>query len=316
MTQEADNHIAEALQVLNALGLPRAQQNERSALSLLALLNLTPTKQWKQSESPMMGITPIMDWMSQHYGKSYKPNTRETIRDETIHPFVNACIAQRNPDKPERSTNSRNTVYQISPEILEVLKTFGSSKWKTKLKKFLTDQPTLAERYAKPRKLKQIPVRLKSGQEISLSPGKHSELIKSIIYDFGSCFVPNGQLIYVGDTGKKWGHFEKKLLTELGVTVDIHGRMPDVILFYPKRQWLILVEAVTSNGPVDGKRHEELARLFSCAKVGLVYVTAFPDRDIMRRHLGEIAWETEVWVADAPTHLIHFNGSRFLGPYS
>jgi hypothetical protein len=35
----------------------------------------------------------------------------------------------------------------------------------------------------------------------------------------------------------------------------------------------------------------------------------------MSRYLGEIAWETEVWVADAPSHLIHFNGERFLGPY-
>lgn len=316
MTQGVDNHIAEALQVLNALGLPRAQQNERSALSLLALLNLTPNKQWKQSESPMIGITPIMDWMSQHYGKNYKPNTRETVRRQTMHQFVDAGIALYNPDKPERPVNSPHAVYQISPEVLTVLKAFGSSRWEAKLKKFLASRSTLSERYAKPRQLKQIPVRLKSGLEISLSPGKHSELIKNIIEDFGSRFIPAGQLVYAGDTGEKWGYFDEKLLAELGVTVDAHGKMPDAILFCSKRKWLILVEAVTSHGPVDGKRHEELARLFSCAKVGLVYVTAFPDRGIMGRYLNEIAWETEVWVADAPTHLIHFNGSRFLGPYN
>ena len=264
----------------------------------------------------MIGITPIMDWMSLHYGKSYKPNTRETVRRQTMHQFVDAGIARYNPDKPERPVNSPHAVYQISPEALDALKTFGSPKWETQLEKFLANRATLAERYAMPRQLEQVPIRLKSGQEISLSPGKHSELIKSIINDFGSRFVPDGQLVYAGDTGEKWGYFDEKLLAELGVIVDAHGKMPDAILFCPKRKWLILVEAVTSHGPVDGKRHEELARLFSRSKVGLVYVTAFPDRGIMGRYLGEIAWETEVWVADAPTHLIHFNGSRFLGPYN
>ncbi len=91
--------------------------------------------------------------------------------------------------------------------------------------------------------------------------------------------------------------------------------MPDVVLYYADRNWLVLVEAVTSHGPVDGKRHTELAKLFMGAKAGLVYVTAFPNRTTMSRYLGEIAWETEVWVADAPSHLIHFDGERFLGPY-
>ena len=153
-------------------------------------------------------------------------------------------------------------------------------------------------------------------KEIILSPGKHSELIKAIVEDFAARFVPGGVLIYVGDTGKKWGDFDAMLLSELGVSVDAHGKMPDVVLYYPERNWLLLVESVTSHGPMDGKRHAELARLFANTTAGLVYVTAFPNRAIMRGYLGAIAWETEVWVADAPSHLIHFNGERFLGPHS
>lgn len=127
--------------------------------------------------------------------------------------------------------------------------------------------------------------------------------------------MPGGALIYAGDTGEKWGYFDKELLAKLGVEVDDHGKMPDVVLYCPKRGWLLLVESVTSHGPVDGKRHDELAQLFAGSKAGLVYVTAFPSRAVMTRYLGEIAWETEVWVADAPSHLIHFNGARFLGPH-
>ena len=123
-------------------------------------------------------------------------------------------------------------------------------------------------------------------------------------------------MIYAGDTEKKWGYFDKELLKELNVDVGSHGKMPDVVLHYTEKNWLLLVESVTSHGPVDGKRYEELSKLFSESTAGLVYVTAFPNRALMGRYLSEIAWETEVWVADAPSHLIHFNGVRFLGPYS
>ena len=127
--------------------------------------------------------------------------------------------------------------------------------------------------------------------------------------------MPGGVLVYAGDTGEKWGYFDKELLGKIGAAVDGHGKMPDVVLYYPEREWLLLVESVTSHGPVDGKRHDELERLFAKSKAGLVDVTAFPSRAVMSRYLGEIAWETEVWCADAPSHLIHFNGARFLGPY-
>jgi BsuBI/PstI restriction endonuclease domain len=149
-----------------------------------------------------------------------------------------------------------------------------------------------------------------------LCPGEHSELIRDIIEEFAPRFAPNGVLIYAGDTGDKMGYFDHNSLAMLGVTVDNHGKMPDVVIHYTERNWLLLVESVTSHGPVDAKRHEELVQLFSRSSAGLVYVTAFPTRATMARYLAEIAWETEVWVADAPTHLIHFNGVRFLGPYA
>lgn len=316
MSEGMAKHVVEALKILKALELPRAQQNERSALSLLALINLPPKKKWCKADSHLIGITPIMDWMAEHYDKKYKPNTRETVRRQTMHQFVAAGIALYNPDKPDRPVNSPEAVYQISPEALALLKTFGTKSWSPQLSQFLSQKATLSTKYAMPRKLKEVPIRTSDGKTISLSPGKHSELIKEILESFGSRFVPAGTLVYAGDTGEKWGYFDRKLLAKLGVTVNSHGKMPDAVLYCKKRKWLILVEAVTSHGPVDGKRHAELATLFEASNVGLVYVTAFPNRSIMSRYLSEIAWETEVWVADAPTHLIHFNGSRFLGPYN
>ena len=307
--------IEEALQIIIALGLPRQQQNERSALSLLALLNMISEKSWAQAENPLIGITPIMNWAREHYAKKYAPNTRETFRRQTMHQFLAAGIVLYNPDKPKRPVNSPAAVYQIEPATLAVIKLFGKRNWKGQLEKYLAERETLNERYAKHREQQLVSVQIAPNKAIKLSPGEHSELIKAIIQSFGPRFVPGGTLVYVGDTGKKWGYFDRRLLKKLQVIVDSHGKMPDVVLYCPKNKWLFLVESVTSHGPVDGKRHEELAELFAKASVGLIYVTAFPSRSIMARYLGDIAWETEVWIAEAPDHMIHFNGERFLGPY-
>lgn len=316
MTKRNSKHIDEAHQILISLGLPRAQHNQRSALCLLALLNLLPGKKWSQAESPLVGITPIMDWSRKHYGKDYAPNTRETFRRQTMHQFVDAGIALYNPDKPDRAVNSPKAVYQIAPAVLSLLQSFGTQAWRDKLTSYLALSQTLAQKYAMERVQSRIPMQIAPGKEIALSPGEHSELIRAIVEDFGPRFAPSSVLVYAGDTGDKWAYFDAVLLAELGVDVDFHGKMPDVVLHFVEKNWLILVESVTSHGPVDGKRHSELAKLFAGSTAGLVYVTAFPNRSIMGHYLGEIAWETEVWVADAPSHLIHFNGVRFLGPYN
>jgi hypothetical protein len=312
---DKNDYIEAAHQIIIALGLPRAQQNERSALSLLALLNLTPGKAWADAENPLVGITPIMDWAREHYGKEYAPNTRETFRRQTMHQFCDAGIALYNPDKPDRPVNSPKAVYQIEPAALALLRTFGTPAWHDSLTAYLAERETLVARYAKEREQNRIPVEIAPGKEITLSPGEHSELIRAIIEDFAPRFAPGSVLVYAGDTGDKWGYFDAPLLAGLGVDVDSHGKMPDVVLHFTAKNWLLLVESVTSHGPVDGKRHAELATLFAGSTAGLVYVTAFPNRAIMGRYLAEIAWETEVWVADAPSHLINFNGARFLGPH-
>lgn len=315
MNKKNSKHIEEAHQILVSLGLPRAQHNERSALCLLALLNLFPGRKWAQAECPLVGITPIMDWSREHYGKNYAPNTRETFRRQTMHQFVDAGIALYNPDKPDRPVNSPKAVYQIAPAVLMLLRSFRTPQWHDNLATHLSLNQGLAARYAMERNQNRIPVRIAAGREIVLSPGEHSELIRAIIEDFGPRFAPDSVLVYAGDTGDKWSYFDAALMAELGVGVDSHGKMPDVVFHFVKKNWLLLVETVTSHGPVDGKRHNELAKLFAGSTAGLVYVTAFPNRSIMGQYLGEIAWETEVWVADAPSHLIHFNGARFLGPY-
>lgn len=211
--------------------------------------------------------------------------------------------------------NSPKAVYQIEPHLLKVLKLFGRASYSEALKDFLATRKTLVEQYAKVREMERVAVKVKEGYQIALSPGDHSELIRAIVEDFCPRYAPGGELVYVGDTGDKHGFFDRDLLASLGIWLNNHGKLPDVVIYMRDKNWLLLIESVTSHGPVESKRQIELAKLFKPCTAGLVYVSAFPDRKTFLRYLEVIAWESEVWIADAPTHMIHFNGNRFLGPY-
>ena len=310
-----DNKVEQALSIIVHLGLPRAEQNERSALCLLALLNLASDRDWVDAEAPLVGITPIMDWVRQHYGKDYAPNTRETFRRQTIHQFMQAGVVQCNPDAPGRPVNSPHTVYQVTPEAIDLLCSYGTDDWHQNLTDYLFKSRTLASQYSRERARYRVPVRIEGNKEIDLSPGEHSELIRAIIEEFTSRFVPGSTLVYVGDTGNKWLHFDSDRLAALDVQVDSHGKMPDVVLYDAERGWLVVVEAVTSHGPVNNKRYVELTELFAGARAGVIYVTAFRSHAAMARYLGDIALQTQVWIAEVPSHLIHFGGERLLEPH-
>lgn len=311
----AQQKIEQAIEVLKAMDMPKGQQNERSALTLLALADLKADGNWGSISRPLMGITPIMSFALSFYGREYAPNTRETFRRQTMHQFVEAGIALYNPDQPDRPVNSPKACYQISEEAHAAMREFGTERWDESLSLFLENSGSLSAKWAMHREMEMVPLSISEGLSVLLTPGSHSDLIRQIIEEFGPRYAPGSDILYVGDTGQKVGHFREDRLAELGISIDRHGKMPDVVLEFTKKGWLLLIEAVTSHGPVDGKRHAELAKLFSGSSLGLVYVTAFPDRRTMGQYLSEISWETEVWCADAPTHLIHFDGERFLGPY-
>jgi adenine-specific DNA-methyltransferase len=310
----AKQRIDEARGILKDLGMPRGQQNVRSALTLLSLLNLEPETPWSEAQAPMRGITQMMDFFADYYGKRYKPNSRETVRRQTVHQFVAAGLFLLNPDEPTRPINSGKTVYQIEPDALEVLRSYGTSEWDKRLRTYLSSMETLAQRYAQERESVRIPVLLPSGLKIVLSPGGQNILVEQIVHEFCARFTPGATMVYVGDTDTKDAYFDRDLLAKLGVSFDSHGKMPDVVVYHHEKNWLVLIEAVTSHGPVNPKRREELENLFKGSTAGLVFVTSFLTRKAMMRYLEEISWETDVWVADAPSHLIHFDGERFLQP--
>ena len=307
--------IDDAIAIITALGFPRSQQNERSALSLLALVQLHKKGSWQRLQEPRLGVRAILDFCRNDYQKPYAENSRESFRKETLHQFVESGLALQNPDDPSRSPNSPKWCYQISPEAKALLSTYGTPAWAGTLAIYLTKIGSLAEKYKAHRDLALVPCKLPDGSVFKMSAGAHSELIRDILQEFAPRFAPGSRLLYVGDTGNKGVIHDVVSMERLGIHAHERGKMPDAILYREDKGWLYLIESVTSVGPVDGKRHGELVHLFGKATAGLVFVTAFPSRQLMARFLTAIAWETEVWCADNPTHLIHFNGDRFMGPH-
>ena len=271
---------------------------------------------WAQAENPLLGITEIMDYLRDVFGKRYKPNTRETIRRQTVHQFVQMGLVVHNPDDPGRPVNSPYNRYQINENTLKLIRKIGTDAWATDLPNYLSTIEPLQLLLVRERQMTRIPVTLPDGRTKTLSAGGQNNLIKLVLDEFCPRFTPGGFVAYLGDAEQKLADEDRTYLAGLGITVDEHGKMPDVMVHMPDRNWLVVIEAVTSHGPIGLKRHNELKALLADSTAGLVFVTAFETRRVMSQYLTQIAWETEVWVAETPSHLIHFNGERFLGPYA
>jgi adenine-specific DNA-methyltransferase len=306
--------IEQAQEILESLGLPPAQQNEVSALTLLALAQISEDAKWEQAKVKSLRVHDMLIEIKERYGREYAENSRETIRRKVLHQFEQAGIAIRNPDDPERPTNSGLTNYILSDSVLAVIRSYGTSQWKAKIKRFADQQGRLLDVYQKNKEQSKIPLQVADGEIFKLSPGKHNHLEVAIVEEFAPRFAPGAKLIYIGDTAKKTLVFDKNVFEKLGISISEHGKFPDVVLYDSKKKWLFLIEAVTSHGPVSPKRHFELEQIFAKSKVGKVYVTAFLDFATYKKYSNDIAWETEVWIAETPSHMIHFNGDKFLGP--
>lgn len=308
--------ITEAQEILKALGLPAAQQNEMSAMVLLALCSIKEDTPWAKAKRASQRITKeIMAFVNDNYKAEspYTPNTRETFRRQVLHQFVQASVVNYNPDDPTLPVNSPKAHYAITPEALTVVQGYGKAEWKNKVEKFAQETTMLREKYAAERDLHRIPLIIE-GNEYYLSPGAHNEVESAVVEEFAPRFASGGKLLYIGDAEDKDLYVNTAGLEALKLPITEHSKLPDIVISDEKRGWLFLIEVVTSHGPVSAKRVVELEEFTKDCPYGIVYVTAFPNAKEFKKHVDDIAWETEVWLSDTPDHMIHFNGDRFIGP--
>jgi type II restriction enzyme len=282
--------IKEAQIILAALGMPRAQQNRISALTLLALCGLRPHDAWTEAKREARTITKgIMDFVRRTYQVSYAPNTRETFRRQVLHQLVLANVADYNPFTPELPTNSPKAHYAISEGALKAIQKFGGPDWSPAIKKFAQASLPLTEVFERRRKAAGVPIHLPGSKVLELSPGKHNETQRSVVEQFLPRFAPDAKLLYLGDTAKKALLVRAPELRDLRFPADEHDKLPDIVVYDETRNWLFLIEVVTSHGPMSPKRVLELERMLAAAPAGIVYVSAFPTMAEFRKHLRNIA---------------------------
>lgn len=292
--------------LLAKMEVPAKQRNALCAYTLLAMGGINKETEWKDATNEWIRIHDIIKFLKKHYRKAYAENSRETFRKQAIHHFRTAAFIEDN----GKATNSPDYRYRLTDEFLAVIRREGAAEC---VAAFLAVHKSLIATYASKKKLTQIPITV-NGVELALSVGKHNQLQKAIIEDFASRFAQEAECLYVGDTTKKDLIKDVATLTELGFEITLHDKMPDVVLFDRAKNWLYFIEAVTSVGPMDAKRIHELSELTARVSCGKIFITAFPDFKTFKKFSESLAWETEVWIADMPDHMIHLNGDRFMGP--
>ena len=301
--------IDEARQILSELQVPSKQQADLCCYTLLAMANLKETDSWENATNGWIRIHDVISYTKEFYSVSYAENSRETFRKQAMHHFRNAAFIEDNGE----ATNSPNYRYRLTDEMLVLLKAFDTPNWENTKAMFLSAHESLISLYASKRSMLKMPVKI-NGEDFTFSPGKHNELQKAIIEEFAPRFAPNSECLYVGDTIEKDLVKNIDKLKELGFVITLHDKMPDVVLYSEEKDWVYFIESVTSVGPMDPKRIREIEEMTTDVTAGKIYVTAFLDFKTFKQFSEFLAWETEVWIADMPDHMIHLNGDKFLGP--
>lgn len=301
--------IEETRDFLDHIGMPKAQQADICCYVILAMAGIKPDMQWKEATNEWIRIHDIIQFANSYYGTTYAENSRETFRKQALHHFRTAALVEDN----GKATNSPNYRYRLTKETFQLLRVRDTMEWEVSLRRFQHYHQSLVETYASKRKMIMMPVKI-NGQDFSFSPGKHNELQKAIIEEFAPRFAPNSECLYVGDTIEKDLVKNVEKLTKLGFEITLHDKMPDVVLYREDKDWLYFVESVTSVGPMDPKRILEITEMTKDVTAGKIFVTAFPDFKTYKKFSEKLAWETEVWIAEMPEHMIHLDGDKFLGP--
>lgn len=303
------DRIDEAREFLKMLGMPKAQQTDICCYVLLAMAGVKPDMEWANAGNEWVRIHDMIQFANTYYGSTYAENSRETFRKQALHHFRNAALVEDN----GKATNSPNYRYRLTEETLQMVKAFRTSEWQKSVNRFLEYHEKLVNIYASKKKMTMMPVRI-NGADFQFSTGKHNELQKAIIEEFAPRFAPDSECLYVGDTIEKDLVKNVGKLTELGFEITLHDKMPDVVLYREDKDWIYFIESVTSVGPMDSKRILELKEMTKNVTAGKIFVTAFLDFKSYKRFSEILAWETEVWIAEMPEHMIHLNGDKFLGP--
>lgn len=294
--------------LLGDLGLPPQLRNNMACYTLIAMADLVHCETWRDATNRFVGINMIIQYLQEYQIHTYAPNTRESIRKQVIKPWRDLAMVEDNGEP----TNSGKMAYRLTDEFLQLIQTYESPEWITALKYFRIYHQALIRGHAAEKHVANMNVRI-NGQDYRLSPGAHNKLQKAVAEVFKERFARDAVIVYLGDSVDRVLYKNQELLDELGfdITLDV---LPDIVMFDRQKRWLYFIECVTSVGPINDYRKSIFDEMTRGVDAGNIYVTAFPDAKTFKKFAGDLAWDTEVWIADLPEHMIHLNGDRFIGP--
>jgi type II restriction enzyme len=317
-----DALVKDALEIIAAFGIPFAglttRRKVKMAKAFLAVSAMKPGQKWiavkSNDDAHRLRSREVIRWMNSFLNENISAGSYDDIRRKDLILLVEAGVVMKAAEREDAKTNDGTRAYALQPVFANVVRQFGTSTWTDELKRVMINRKSLSEKLDRKRELARVPVKMGS-VELSLSPGSHNMVQKAVIEDFLPLFGQGAEVLYLGDTEKKNLHYEKDKLARLGFFELAHEKLPDIVAYSKKKNWLFLIEVVDSANPITELRRLKFEEMTVNCNADIVYVTAFANRSGYHKFCKDIAWETEVWIADSPEHMIHLNGDKFLGPY-
>ena len=320
--EQLEQLISEALDILTSFGVPvegmTDRRKEKMAKAFLAVAGLKPEDKWTDLKVNDPNHRPrsrdCIKWMNDFLGEDISSGSYDDIRRKDLVFPVEVGVVLKAAGNEDAATNDGTRGYAINPDFADQIKKYGTPQWNSSLKTFMEGKESRVEQWKQRREKAMLPVKI-GGKEVVFSPGEHNQIQKAIIEEFLPRFGQDAEVLYVGDTADKFLFLNESALNELKFFEISHEKLPDVLAYSKSKNWLFLIEAVHSANPIDSFRKLTLAKLADGCAADIVFVTAFLTRSSFKKFVADIAWETEVWIADDPDHMIHFNGDKFLGPH-
>jgi len=307
--------------MLEAFGVPLKELSprgrERIALVFLSLADLKPNDPWESTKDQSSGFRlksrDIITYWNTHYAETMSRGSYDDIKRLEIDTLVPAGVVV--PADHGSTANDPTSSYAIEPNFARLVRLYGKTGWAQNLSTHLSTLTTLEARIATLRKISRIPVIIPGGGKIELSPGLHNKLQRAIVEEFLPRFGHGSELLYLGDALERHLINRQGKLKELGFFEISTGNLPDIVAYSSSKNWIFLIEAVHSSGPISPLRKIALLENLKKCTAGIIFVTAFLTKEKFKQFVPELAWEQEIWIAEEPDHMVHFNGNKFLGPY-
>mgnify|MGYP002703374184 CR=1 FL=1 len=319
---EIQQLIREALFIIDQLGVPleglTGREKEKIAMAFLAAGDVRSSKGWAKVKTANTGYSlttkQFINFYNEYLDENMSKGSYDYVLREGLKKLLIGGIVDRS--KPESNLSDSTRGYRISAEYGRIIAKFGQKDWEKQVEIFNRTHKTYTERMDQTRDLPKISVTLPDGSEFQLKDGEHNLIQQQIITEFLPRFGNGALLLYCGDSDNKYGVInEKEKLDMLGIKDFSQGKLPDIIAYSEQKDWIYLIEAYHTSNPITPERKFELEEMLGDAADKCIFVTAFESENAYRGCPEELAWETEVWIATNPDHMIHRNGFRFMGPY-